>query len=199
MTSGPRRIVLALAALTALSTPWRAAAQSSPLVVEVRGGSSIPVGGLAHGTGPGEGTTAGPSFGVDFAASGAGRRTIYLGFSQNRFGCREAGCSRDGRYVATSLDAGVRISLLTRGPVNPWLRLGGLTTVLEARDLPGSDAGVSDRGYGGEVGFGVYIGAWSAVALNPGVRFSTAKVGLPGGADLRLRYVVADLGLSLAF
>lgn len=189
-----------LAVLALPFTPSQAHAQASPLVIEVRGGTSIPLGGFSTGTAPGQGTTMAPSFGVDFTASGSGRRSIYLGFSQQRFGCQDAGCpSGGGRYVATSLDAGVRISLLTRGPVNPWLRLGGVSLRMETPSITNGPAGVSDRGYGGEVGFGVYVGAWSAVALNPGVRFTTAKVRLPGGQDLTLRYLVADLGFSLAF
>lgn len=199
MTFGPRRIVLALAAVGAPLTPRCALAQSSPLVLEVRAGSTIPVGAFSNGSAPGEGASAAPSFGVDFAASGSGRRTIYAGFGQQRFGCEDAGCRAGGRYVATSLDAGVRVSLLTRGAVNPWVRAGGVTTRVESPGLADGDAGVSDRGYGGEVGLGVYVGAWSAVAFNPGIRFTTVTVTLPGGEDLRLRYVVADLGLALAF
>jgi len=88
---------------------------------------------------------------------------------------------------------------VTRGSVIPWIRLGGTTLRMETPALPDGPAGVSDRGYGGEVGVGVYVGAWSSVALNPGVRFTAAGTRLPGGNDLTLRFVVADLGLSLAF
>ena len=79
------------------------------------------------------------------------------------------------------------------------LRLGGTTLRMETPALPDGPAGVSDRGYGGEVGAGIYIGAWNAVALNPGVRFTAIGTRLPGGADLGMRFLVADLGLSLAF
>ncbi len=199
MTSGSRGIVLSLIAAWTVLAPGILPAQAAPLVVEVRGGAAVPVSSLASGTAPGEGVTAGASFGVDFALSGQGRRTIYAGFSQHRFACFDAGCPAGGRYVATSLDLGFRLSVITHGPVIPWVRLGGTTMLVETPVLPDGPAGVSDRGYGGEVGMGVYVGAWSSIALNPGVRFTTASTRLPGGDDLTLRFVVADLGLSLAF
>ena len=199
MTSGSRGIVLRVVVAGIAVLPVRVMAQAAPLVVEVRSGASVPVADLANGSDPGEGVTAGASFGVDFAVSGRGRRTIYAGFSQHRFACADAGCAAGGHFVATSLDLGFRLSLLTRGPVIPWVRLGGVTLRMETPELPDSPAGVSDRGYGGEVGAGLYIGTWSAVAVNPGVRFTTVSTRLPGGADLGMRFLVADLGVSLAF
>jgi hypothetical protein len=199
VTSGSCGIVLAVVAAGIALAPGVLLAQAAPLVVEVRAGAALPVSALAAGTAPGEGVKAGPSFGVDFAMSGQGRRTVYAGFSQHRFACAGAGCPSGDSYVATSLDVGFRFSLVTRGPVIPWIRLGGTTLRMETPALPDGPAGVSDRGYGGEVGMGVYVGAWSSVALNPGVRFTTASTRLPGGDDLTLRFVVADLGLSLAF
>lgn len=199
MTSGSRGIVLSLVAAGIALAPHVLLAQAAPLVVEVRTGAAVPVSTLATGTAPGEGVKAGTSFGVDFAISGQGRRSIYAGFSQHRFACSEAGCPSGDRYVATSLDVGFRFSLITRGPVIPWIRAGGTTLLMETPPLPDGPAGVSGRGYGGEVGVGLYVGAWSSVALNPGVRFTTASARLPGGDDLTLRFVVADLGLSLAF
>ncbi|HZD04558.1 MAG TPA: hypothetical protein VE173_06560, partial [Longimicrobiales bacterium] len=198
VVSSSRGIVIGLVAVGSL-LPATLRAQAAPLVVEFQGGAAVPVGDLADGTGPGEGVTAGASFGVHFAASGQGRRTLYVGFSQHRFGCTEAGCPPAGRYVATTLDFGFRLNLLTRGAVIPWVRVGGLTMRVETPTLPSGPAGVSDRGYGGEVGLGVYVGAWSSVALNPGVRISAVGTRLPGGQELDMRFVVADLGLSLAF
>jgi len=198
VTSGSRGIVLS-ALVAGLALPRPASAQAAPLVVEVHTGAAVPLAKLASGTAPGEGVTTGFSFGVDFAVSGRGRRSIYAGFSQHRFACTDAGCEAGGRYVATSLDLGFRFSLVRHGPVVPWLRLGGTTMRMETPALPDGPAGVSERGYGGEVGAGIYIGAWNAVALNPGVRFTAIGTRLPGGADLGMRFLVADLGLSLAF
>lgn len=199
MTSGSRRWVLALAATGLLAVPHGLRAQAAPLVVEVRTGASVPLADFEDGTGVGEGASPGVSFGVRFAASGSGRRTLYAGFAQHRFGCEDAGCPADGRYVATTLEAGIRLNLLTRGHVIPWLQVGGVTARVESPGVPGSPPGVSERGYGGELGLGIHVGTWSAVALSPGVRVSSTSVDLPGGTALRMRTLIADLGLSLAF
>lgn len=190
---------LALAGLLASLVPSSARAQASPLVVEVRGGASSSVAHFRSGTRVGEGVGSGASFGVDFILSGRGRRSTYVGFSQHRFDCVNAGCETGGRYVATGLDGGFRLSLCTRCLVSPWVRLGALTTRVESGGLPGSPAGVSRLGFGGEAGIGVYIGARRAVALNPGLRFAAVNTELPGGALLRMRYAVLDVGLALAF
>lgn len=195
----PVRSLAALALLSALAAPAPAAAQASPLVVEVRGGASVPAFSFADGTRPGEGVSAGPSVSVDIAVSGDSRRTFIAGFSQHRFGCDELGCPEDESYVATGVNLGWRWNLTTSGDVIPWVRLAGRTVRVE---LPERDAGaeaVSDLGFGGEVGAGVYIGTFSRLALNPGVRLAATNSGLPGGGVLRLRYWVADLGLALAF
>lgn len=191
--------LIPIVATVGLLGPATAQAQAAPLVVEIRTGASIPVGSFAGGSGIGEGVGSGFSMGLDFAMSGSGRRTWYAGFSQHRFACVDAGCPHGGHDVATTLDAGVRVSLLTRGSVIPWIRLGGITTRVESPGVPGSPQGVSRRGYGGEAGLGVYAGAWSALAFNPGVRFQAVNTELPGGPVLRMRFVVVDLGFSLAF
>lgn len=198
MTSGSRGIVLSFAAVAVLF-PGVLAAQAAPLVVEVRGGASVPVGELARGSEPGEGVGAGPSFGVDFAITGQGRRTFYAGFSQHRFSCGDAGCAGGERYVATTLDLGFRLALRTRGSVIPWLRFGAMTMRMETPALPTSPAGLSDRGYGGELGLGLYVRAGETISLDPAVRFTSVGTRLPGGASLPMRFLVADLALSLAF
>ncbi len=136
MRSGSRGTVLCAIASVIAFLPTPAAAQAAPLVVEVRSGASVPVADLAGGTDPGEGVSTGASFGVDFAVSGHGRRTLYAGFSQHRFACADAGCEAGGHFVATTLDLGFRFSLVTRGPVIPWVRLGGVTLRVETPELP---------------------------------------------------------------
>jgi len=188
----------AVAALSAL-LPSAVSAQSAPLVIEMRGGVATPVGSFSDGTAPGEGATSGVSMGLDLAFSGSGRRTFYVGFSQHRFACEAGGCTSGGEFVATGFDAGFRFNLLTRGTVIPWLRVGAVTSRVESPGLDTSAPGLGGTGYGGEVGVGVYLGAWSSVAFNPGVRLTRVNTDLPGDVVLRMRYVVADLGLSLAF
>ena len=193
------RISATVLCLSVGLAPAAIRAQAAPLVVEVRAGASIPFGEFSSGSRVGEGAASGPSFGVRLAMSGSGRRTLYGGFSQHRFACEDAGCPKGSDFVATGVDAGIQVNLLTRGSIVPWLRLGGLTTRVESPGLPGSPGGVSSLGWGGEVGLGIYLGATSPVALNPGIRMVAVNTELPGGSLLRMRYIAADLGLALAF
>jgi hypothetical protein len=189
----------AVLCLSAALVPDAIHAQAAPLVVEVRAGASIPFHEFSSGSRVGEGVASGPSFGVRIAMSGSGRRTLYGGFSQHRFPCEDAGCPTGSDFVATGVDAGIQVNLVTRGSIVPWLRLGGLTTRVESPGLSGSPEGVSSLGWGGEVGLGVYLGATSPVALNPGIRMVAVNTELPGGSLIRMRYIAADLGLALAF
>ena len=207
----PFRLFLALgAAVLAAATPSSVLAQDASLALEILGGASIPVASFASGTGVGEGTTAGPSFGVLLTQTGVGRRTTYVGFSQHRFGCVDAGCPSDGDYVATGVNLGFRFALFRSGPVLPWISVGGLTARVESpgvhRTPTGtashsfdSPAGVSSLGYGAEAGVGLYIGAGRSIALDPQVRFANVGVDLPGEQRLTLRTVVVSLALVLAF
>ena len=174
-------------------------AQAAPLVLEARGGAAMPIGSFDDGVRPGEGVGTDTSFGLGFALSGSGRRTITAGFSQHRFGCRDAGCRIGGTYVATGVDVGLRLNLATTGDVIPWVRVAGLTTRVELDDHPEWPDGVSELGFGGEAGVGVYIGMVQQIALNPGVRFAAVNTELPGGGLLRMRFLVADLGVAVAF
>ena len=195
---GPRLAVL-LSMAAAMCVPSTVEAQASPLVLEIHGGASVPVGSFHDGVRPGEGGTPAASFGVDFALSGEGRRTLYVGFSQHRFGCEDAGCQAGGEYVATGFDLGLRINLRTSGSVLPWLRLGAVSTRVELPAVQGAAQGVSGLGLGGEAGLGLYIGTYSPVALVPGIRVTAVNTELPGGTLLRMRYVVADVALAFAF
>jgi hypothetical protein len=175
------------------------AAQEAPLVLEIYGGAATPLGTFADGSRRGEGSVAGPSLSVLFARPGVGRRTLYAGFSQHRFGCEDAGCVSNGRYVATGFDLGMRFALVTGHAAIPWIRLGAITTRVETDDLGGEDSGVSDLGWGGEVGLGVYLGAARTLAINPGVRFAAVNTELPGGSLLRMRFLVAQIAAAIAF
>lgn len=174
-------------------------AQDSALLVEARGGVAIPVRDFADGMDPGEGATTGASFGVDFALAGGGHLTPYIGFSQHRFGCEEAGCVADGAYVATGFHAGMRFVPMPDWPVLPWLGGGVMTTHVEAEDLGSANDGLSDLGVGGEVVLGLHIGSGSRIAVSPSVRWVTVSAQLPSGIDLQMRYLVADVGVALSF
>ena len=174
-------------------------AQDRPLLLEIHGGAAVPMGTFADGAASGEGATPGPALSVLFAAPSGGWRTLYLGFSQNRFGCEDAGCDAAGRLVATGFNAGIRIAPVPGHLVMPWVRLGAITTRVETGDLPAPDAGVSELGFGGEVGGGIYVGGDRPFAVNPSVTLSMVDTTLPGGASLRLRYLTAHLGIVFAF
>jgi hypothetical protein len=174
-------------------------AQDSPLVVEARGGAGVPVASFASGAGPGEGAGPGASFGVDIGLAGGGRWTPYVGFSQQRFGCEDAGCPSDGVYVATGFRAGLRFIPLPHAGLLPWVGLGAVTTHVEAADLGAANVGASDLGVGGEVGVGLHIGGARAVGVSPALRLAAVDTRLPDGTLLRMRYWVADLALVLTF
>lgn len=190
-------LTLALAALGGAAEAT--AAQQSPLVIEAHGGLTVPVSLFATGSRVGEGTSSGASFGVTIGLAGGGRWTPYVGFSQHRFACEDAGCASDGRYVATGFRGGLRWVSLPGRAVLPWLSAGAITTHIEAGDLGGAYAGVSDLGVGAEVGVGVHIGGASQIAVNPGVRLAAINTELPDGTLLRMRYLVADVALVLSF
>lgn len=173
------------------------AAQEAPLVLEARGGLAAPVGSFANGTRPGEGVEAGASFGARFVFPGV-HWSVYAGFSQHRLGCEPAGCAPGGRLVATGFDVGLRAGFRA-GPVIPWVSLGGITTRVETGDLAGPNAGVSELALGGEIGAGLYVWPGSPVALNPSARMVAVNTRLPGGALLRMRYLVAELAVALSF
>jgi hypothetical protein len=141
----------------------------------------------------------GPSFSVEVAVSGSSRRTLTVGFSQHRFGCGEPECAGDRPYVATGMNVGLRLNLRSTGDVIPWLRLAGRSTRVELPARGERPAAASELGFGGEVGAGLYVGTFRSLAFNPGVRLAAVNTGLPGGGLLRMRYWVADLGVSLAF
>jgi len=193
------RLAVVLLTLCALPVPATLHGQASPLVLEVHGGAAIPISSFADGGRVGEGAATEPSFGVNFVLSGAGRRAFYVGFSEHRFACQAAGCGRDGEYVATGFDVGFRFDLRSTGSVVPWIRLGAVATKVDVPAIAGDPGGISTLGVGGEAGIGLYIGVFSPVALVPGIRVTAANTELPGGSLLRMRYVVADVALALAF
>jgi hypothetical protein len=174
-------------------------AQASPLVLEAHGGVALPLDHFASGTREGEGAGPGASFGVDFALPGGAHFAPYVGFAQHRFACEDAGCASGGRYVATGFHAGYRIVPLPGRAVLPWVRLGVITSRVETDALGGANVGTSKLGVGGEVGAGVHIGGASLVAVNPSVRLAALNTTLPGGALLRMRYLVADVAIVLSF
>lgn len=172
--------------------------QDSALLLEMNVGAALPMSSFADGTETGEGAESGVAFGLGFTLPRSDRVALYLGFDQQHFGCEPAGCSDGGTYVATGFDVGVRFALLTGRTVVPWIRVTGITTRVEARDLPDPNQGVSELGFGFEGGVGAFIGT-SRIGVNPMVTYSSVNSDLPGGDSLGLRYLTASLGLVLPF
>jgi hypothetical protein len=196
----PAPAVLLFLTLIALGArAGSAAAQGAPMSVEARVGLAVPVSSFADASREGGGASPGAGFGVEVTLGGTGWHTLYAGFSQLRFACANAGCPEGDPYVATGVNAGVRVTLHRGHRVLPWVGAGVLTTRVESPATRTSDAGVSNLGVGGEVSAGLWVGAGRSLAFSPGVRWSRVGTELPGGASLPLRYVVVDLGLALTF
>lgn len=190
--------LMAAAAMAATAAVPACLHAQAPLTVEMRGGAFLPVAGFRTGPERGGQLAAGPSFGVGMALERTGGWHLYLGFSQHRLDCTDDGCTGDGEYVSTSWELGARLDLGS-GTAVPWIRLG-LTTPRVERDRPEpAAADVTALGFGGEAGFGVRVPVAGRFHASPGVRFGAVDSGLPGGGELRLRYVVAELAVVVGF
>lgn len=191
--------VLALAAALNAPAPARAGAQVSPLVVEVRGGSTLPADGFLDGVSgwEGEGGEA-LSFGVDFVLTWADRWGWMAGFGQHRVECPAEACMAEEEWVATGFDLGLR-ALLWQGRVTPWISGAAGTYKLERHPPEGAGGEVrtSERSWGWEAGAGFYVILHDRIYLNPGGRYLSLRFEEPGALDLRLW--VLDLGMVLAF
>ncbi len=161
------------------------------LVVEGRAGWALPRGAFDRPL-PDTELAAGPGTGVHFALRRGSRVYVYLGFSQLRFDCAGAACR--GSWISTQWDSGVRVDLRTRGVV-PWIRVGVVSPSVE--HVPGERGGA--RGWGGEAGGGVRVPMTERLSLSPGIRFGVADVSRDERDDVSMRFVVADLGLVVAF
>lgn len=186
--------LLATAALALVAPPLHA---QSTLVVEGRAGIALPSGERPDGWAAGE---AGAATDVHFALRRGEHVYIYVGFSQLRTPCEGTGCR--GTRTSTQWNGGVRLDLRTTGIV-PWLRLGAVSPSIERIPIASEgDApawGLSERGWGGEVGGGVRLPIGDRVGVSPGIRYIVARVGDHSPAPVTLRWVVADIGLVVGF
>lgn len=195
--SAPSMLLLALVLGGLGLAPATASAQGT-LVLEGRGGVSVPVGSFTNGPGGGRLAEA-PVAGLQFGLLRGRRTYVTVGFAQARFDCTRDGCP--SRWVSTQWDAGVRVEF-GGGAVVPWVRAGVVSPTVE--HVPtvrpeGVVAGTSDRGWGGEAGLGVRVPLSERLSVSPGARFVAVNVGRGGGETLSMRYAVVDLGLVVAF
>lgn len=183
--------------LGTLLIPSRGHAQITPLLLEVRGGAWIPNADLAGAfTGA---SSADASFGVHFVLR-SGLISYVAGFSEHRFGCAQAQCGEAVEFVSTAWDLGVRVNFRSDGIV-PWVSLGASAALFDAQVGAGNAVigEGSDRGWGYEVGAGVLVPVRGPFAFNPGVRYGRSDAEFATRGTLETRYVIADVGLVLAF
>lgn len=208
MISSRNRLLLVPIAMGALlGFPGEATGQAA-ITVGVRGGASIPVGSFEEGGG-GDGARsaleAGPSFGVDLQYHPQRGSGFFVGFSQHRFGCEAESCPGSGEYVSTGWNLGLRHTLPVGG-LRPYLQAGAVLSRTEDGGIrSGGPAGVagagqevSDLALGGEAGAGLDISLGRRFRAQPGVRYGITNTRFSDGL-LRMRYLVADLGLRVTF
>ena len=195
----PRTPPLSLSILLSLLPTTQAAAQLSPLQVEANAGVWLPSADLVGAQGVEGPASVDASFGVHFALT-RGRTGYLLGFTENRFGCRQGACDTEASFVSTAWDLGLRISFRETGLI-PWLRLNGTTAVIRANlGAPGAViVEESDRGWGFKAGAGFLIPLGTRFAVSPGIRYGRIDVDLPSRGKLETRHMVVDLGLVLGF
>lgn len=185
-----------------LLAPAEASAQTARLTYELRGGATVPVQELAEAD---EGWTGevgeGISFGMDFAYAFSRHASAYAGFSQHRFACSRTGCGRESDLAATGFDLGIRL-FVGGGAVVPWLRGGFLTYRVEG-NAPGpgrrSVGTVSERTEGVEGGLGLTVRLSPSLYLRPGLRYARLSPDFPDMGELGMEFLLADLGLVVAF
>ena len=197
-----RIALLGLLAAAALAQPLRA--QDYPrLVIEGRGGASLPLGAFRSGPDTGGKMAGAAEFGLHFVYRGLNGWGAKLGFSQDRFDCTADGCP-SGEYVLTSWDIGAQRTFGQNGPV--WLRAGLLFGRME-RDVfvptfappTMTSAIVSELSVGAEGGAGFRIPVRGRLALTPGARYGWLNTKFANRPVVQLRWLAADLGVALGF
>jgi hypothetical protein len=192
-----RPIPLVAVALALMATAPEARAQS-PLTLQGRVGAMVPVAGFRSGPGAAEELSAALSFGVAFALEGPGGRHLLVGFSQHRLRCRGGACGGEGEYVSTAWDVGYRFDFGSGARI-PWARLALTFPRVEVDGVAAAESDATRLGIGVEAGAGLRFAVGGPFYLSPGVRFGAADADLRGPGRLRMRYLVADVGLVVGF
>jgi len=192
-----RTTLLAFAASVLLTAPLGA---QERVGVDARLGVALPTGAFAEGLAPGARLSPGASFTAQVIVPRRLRSALLVGFAQHRLRCTGGACAGAGDLVSTSWNLGMRVRFTPSG-TTPWLRLGLVLDRSEADVFAeGSLARqASYLGLGGEVGGGMSVVLRERVTLTPGVRYLALNTSFPSSGTVRMRYVVADLGVSLGF
>jgi hypothetical protein len=138
---------------------------------------------------------------MGFTLPAPGPFGVLLGFGQRRFSCEGELCVEGSNWISTGFDVALRL-VMGRRKVRPWLKGGLHTHRLEGNVLgeDGEPFDIRSEGGGGfEAGGGILIAIGERTSLSPGLHYGWAEVPFPDRSNLRLQYVVADLGLVLGF
>lgn len=197
---------MAVAALcvAAGATAAPADAQLARLSLEARGGVSVPMRGFREGAAPGGGLERAPTFGATLVTRNLNGWGVALGFAQSRFACAGDGpaCATPGGdgYVATDVELG-GLRSFGEGRVAPWIRAGLVfgRTEYDAMGPAGMERRLTDLAAGGSAGAGVAVRVGGRWGVSPGLRFAWMNTHVPGAGVLRMRYLLADVGVLLNF
>lgn len=185
-------------ALLIASSPEVGAQQRAGL--EWRGGAAVPVGAFRAGLTPGGDLEPGTSVALQLVVPRGARGVFYAGFAQHRLRCAGTGCTGADDLVSTSWNVGARFHPVVRA-WGPWIRLGGVFDRSEADFIEDGARvrRVSNLSVGGEVGAGFVVPVTPRMALSPGVRYTFLNARFPHAGPVRMRQVVADLGVVFGF
>lgn len=204
----PRRPLVRLAVATALLgaagalllRPPPLSAQLAPLAFEARGGVALPVAGFRDGSAVVGEVEGAPTFGFGLVTRSRPGWGVAVGFAQNRFTCVEGGCPGAGELVATDLEVGA-VRTFGQGRVVPWLRAGFTAgrTEVEAGAVGSDEPRLSDLALGATAGAGLAVRIGGRWGLSPGLRYGWTNTRVPREGLLRMRYLMADVGVLLLF
>lgn len=201
---GPRRRgaaraagLLALALLAPAAAPERALAQSSPLILELRGGGSLPVAAFGEAQGrPNTTLGAAESLALRFELSGGEPWAVVLGFSQERARCEGRGCGREERWISTAWAIGARW-LAPPARARPWL---SAALVIPSVEWELDDARRrSDTALGLEVGAGLRIALGERWSTGPAVRYARHDAEFRRDGRWPVRWIALEWAVAVGF
>jgi hypothetical protein len=181
--------------------PGVLAAQEGTFAYQIRGGLTLPVLEFRKQDEGWEGKASpGASLAMGFNIPLAQPLGGYLGFSQHRYGCDRGVCPGGRSWISTGFDVALRVQL-GEGRIRWWLQGGLHTHRVEARLMQdGAPRWVTSQGGGGyEAGGGILVQVGDRMSLAPGLRYGQGDIPFSDHPSLRLRYLVADVGLVVGF
>jgi hypothetical protein len=181
--------------------PKALSGQEGAFAFQLRGGAFLPTGDLRSEKGWEKEAKGDVAFGMGFTFPLVGPLGTYFGFSQYRFSCDPSVCPEGEGWESTGFDVALRLVVRRRHRIRPWLQVGLHTHRVRSRiyDPETVRERHSEGGGGIEVGGGILVQIRERMSLSPGLRYGHAEAPYDNSPDLRLRYLVADLGLVVGF